>query len=200
MAAGRIVVVSHSAGGAVDRLAEAIVHGARAAGAQVRRRVVPRPAATRSAAGAFAVDPAADLAATPHDLAWADAIAFGSPTYFGNISADLLRFLADCDGLAQSGALDATLVTGFTAASSPNGGQEAALLSLYRTVARWGVLIVPTGYTDQSFRAVGGNPYGLSVTCPSGEVPGEQAIAAGQALGRRLATVQVRLTDRLVGV
>jgi NAD(P)H dehydrogenase (quinone) len=169
----------------VHSLAVAVDEGARQAGAEVRHRRL-----TGSDVGG-------GDEARPADLHWADGIAFGTPTYFGNVSARLLRFLASCASLSRSGQLAEKLVTGFTTAASPNGGQEAALLSLYRTVHAWGALIVPTGYTHASFRAVGGNPYGLSVTCRSDQRLDETALAAARALGGRLAILTARLSVRL---
>lgn len=51
-----------------------------------------------------------------------------------------------------------------SSAQNTHGGQEATLLSLYKTIMHWGSIIVAPGYTDKSLFEAGGNPYGLSVT------------------------------------
>lgn len=178
----RVLVVFHSGSGSVAGLATAIGAGAREAGATTRvRRLGPSATAPQPSA------------ATVADIVWAQAVALGTPTYFGNASADVHRFLEECRTTTAAGALADKLITVFTAASSANGGQESVLLALHRAIADWGALTVPTGYTDPAFRTVGGNPYGLSVTTgPDGPLdPGEAALA-GQALGKRLTDLATR--------
>lgn len=180
----RLSIVYFSRSGTIATLARHIAGGAELAGAQVRLRSVPGTSSVDSA-------PVAELV----DLEWADAIAFGSPTRFGNLAAELKGFLDSTGPLALNGKLADKAVAGFTSAASPHGGQEATLLALYHTMCHWGAVIVPPGYTDPSLREIGGNPYGLSVTArPDGSLaPAE--VTAARFFGSRLAKIGSRLGD-----
>lgn len=182
----RLSIIYFSRSGTIAMLARRIAEGAELAGAQVRVRGVRGGADGEAAAGD---EPSLD------DLEWADAIAFGSPTRFGNLAAELKAFLDSTGPLAREGRLANKAVSGFTSAASPHGGQEATLLALYHTMCHWGAVIVPTGYTDPSLREIGGNPYGLSVTARRDRslVPAE--VTAAQFFGARLAEIGSRLVD-----
>jgi NAD(P)H dehydrogenase (quinone) len=122
------------------------------------------------------------------DLAWADGVAFGSPTRFGNVAAQLKQFVDQAGVLWQRGELADKVATAFTSSQNPHGGQESTILALNNTFYHWGMVIVPLGYTVREVFAAGGNPYGASFT--SGHVvtgPDEQALAVARYQGRRLA-------------
>ncbi len=119
------------------------------------------------------------------DLEWADAYIFGTPTRFGNVSAQLKQFIDTAGGLWFQGKLADKVVGGFTSAQNPHGGQESTLLSMYNVFMHWGAIIVPAGYTDQSIFEAGGNPYGVSSTTHD-EGPNEQELAAARYYGRRV--------------
>lgn len=178
----RAAVVYYSVTGTVSALATHIAEGAADAGAQVRLRSVH----DQNSPTGDAED------ATLDDLDWADVIALGTPARFGNVASPLKGFLDSTSPLALHGRLADKLVTGFTSASLPNGGQEATLLALYQTMCHWGSVIVPTGYTHPSLRKIGGNPYGLSVTGrENGTLSGHEAEAA-RFVGHRLVTLAAR--------
>ena len=120
------------------------------------------------------------------DLEWADAYVFGTPTRFGNVSAQLKQFLDTTGGLWFEGKLTDKVVGGFTSGQNEHGGQESTLLSMYNVFMYWGSIIVPTGYTSQEFFAYGGNPYGVSSTDRE-EGPTEEELAAARYQGRRSA-------------
>ena len=98
------------------------------------------------------------------DLEWADGVAFGTPTRFGNVAAQLKQFMDQAGGLWQEGRLADKVATSFTAAMTPHGGQESTILALNNTLYHWGMVIVPLGYTVREVFAAGGNPYGTSYT------------------------------------
>lgn len=102
--------------------------------------------------------------AKPEDLEWADAILFGTPTRFGNAAAQLRQFIDTTGGLWAKGKLTNKVVSAFTSAQNPHGGQEATILSLYTTFYHWGAIVVAPGYTDPILFKAGGNPYGASAT------------------------------------
>ncbi len=122
------------------------------------------------------------------DLEWADAYIFGTPTRYGNVSAQLKQFLDTTGGLWFEGKLADKVVGGFTSAINPHGGQESTLLSMYNVFMHWGAIIVAPGYTDPLLYEAGGNPYGASSTDPqNGEGPSEAELEAARYLGGRIA-------------
>ena len=197
--ATKVAVIYYSATGNVYKLARAVEEGAKEAGAEVRFRKVRELApeeAIKSNQGwsdhALMTEdvPEADLA----DLEWADAYIFGTPTRFGNASAQLKQFIDTTGGLWFEGKLADKAVGAFTSASNPHGGQESTLLSLYNVFAHWGAIVVTPGYTDPMLFEAGGNPYGASST----NEPNEQELAAAGYLGHRVAEKAALLTGSRV--
>jgi NAD(P)H dehydrogenase (quinone) len=189
----RVAVIYYSATGNVHALAEAVAQGAAEAGAQVRLRRVaelaPPEAIDTNPAWRAHVNATADIQiATNDDLRWADGLAFGSPTRFGNISAQLKQFLDRTGPLWFAGELTNKVATGFTSASNMHGGNESTLLALYNTLYHWGAIVVAPGYTDASVALAGGNPYGTSHGSAGG-LPGSDVLAAARYQGRRLAAI-----------
>ncbi|MGI9048018.1 MAG: NAD(P)H:quinone oxidoreductase [Rubrobacteraceae bacterium] len=198
----KVAVVYYSATGNVYKLARAIEEGAKDAGAEVRFRKVRELApeeAIKSNQGWY--DHSLETQDVPEasleDLEWADAYIFGTPTRFGNVSAQLKQFIDTAGGLWFQGKLADKVVGGFTSASNAHGGQESTLLSMYNVFMHWGSIIVPNGYTDDSIFAAGGNPYGASSTGTE-EGPTDEELAAARFQGRRIAEKAATLTGSRV--
>jgi NAD(P)H dehydrogenase (quinone) len=195
----KVAVIYYSATGTVHALAEAVAEGAAHAGAKVRLRRVSELASAEAIdsdpAWRAHVDASAEIqVATNDDIRWADALAFGSPTRFGNISAQLKQFLDSTGPLWLTGELADKVATGFTSASNRHGGNESTLLALYNTLHHWGAIVVAPGYTDPSVTEAGGNPYGTAHPSAGGP-PGGDVLAAARYQGRRLAAI----TDLIAG-
>jgi NAD(P)H dehydrogenase (quinone) len=193
----KVAVIYYSATGNVHRLAHAVEEGARAAGAETRVRHVaelaPEEAIAQNDAWAghredVRDEPVAELA----DLEWADAIVFGSPTRFGNISSQLKQFLDLTGPLWAQGKLVDKVVSGFTSAQNAHGGQESTILALYNTMYHWGAIVVAPGYSDPRVFGGGGNPYGAS----SSLEPTDGEVEAARHQGERVAQVAQRLVGR----
>jgi NAD(P)H dehydrogenase (quinone) len=189
----KIAVIYYSATGNVHALAEAVAEGAAEAGAEVRlRRVVelaPKEAIDSNPAWRANTDATADIPlATNEDVRWADGLALGSPTRFGNVSAQLKEFLDRTGPLWFAGELANKVATGFTSATNLHGGNESTLLAMYNTLYHWGAIVVTPGYTDESVTQAGGNPYGTS-HASGGGLPGPEVLAAARYQGRRLAAI-----------
>ena len=193
----KVAVIYYSATGNVHALAEAVAEGAAAEGADVRLRRVaelaPLEAIESNPAWLQHVEATASVdLATIDDIRWADALAFGSPTRFGNVSAQLKQFLDGTGPLWAAGELADKVATGFTSAGNTHGGNESTLLALYNTLHHWGAIVVAPGYTDQSVTAAGGNPYGTSHAAREGP-PGDETLAAARYQGRRITRVAAAL-------
>jgi NAD(P)H dehydrogenase (quinone) len=101
-------------------------------------------------------------APTPAEAEWADGIIFGTPTRFGNTSAELKAFIDSLGGLWFQGKLNGKAAGAITSTGGPHGGNETTLLSLYIPMAHLGFIIVPNGYTHSKLFEGHGTPYGSS--------------------------------------
>jgi NAD(P)H dehydrogenase (quinone) len=197
----KIAVIYYSATGNVHGLAQAVGEGAEGAGAEVRLRHVEELASELLISqnqywGRHRSQVAAAPVATLDDLEWADGVAFGSPTRFGNVSAQLKQFIDEAGALWQAGKLADKVGTTFTASQNPHGGQETTILALNNTLYHWGMLILPLGYTVHEVFAAGGNPYGTSYTTGHTVTgPDETALALARYQGQRLARLAGVIAD-----
>lgn len=199
MAGVKLAVIYYSSTGNTQQMAQAVVDGAKSAGAEVRLRQVqelaPESAIARNLAWKAHHDQTKDQpAASLEDLEWADAVIFGTPTRFGVMASQLKQFIDTTGGLWMQGKLANKVVAGFATASNPHGGQEATILSLYHIFYHWGAIVAAPGYTDQIQFEAGGNPYGASATGTDHGVT-EQELAGARYLGKRVSTVAEWVTS-----
>jgi NAD(P)H dehydrogenase (quinone) len=193
--AARVLVAYYSATGHVHALGKSLAEGAEQVGAEVRLRPVEELApemliSQNQAWGRHRSEVSDEPTASLQDLEWADGIAFGTPTRFGNVAAQLKMYLDQAGELWQQGKLINKVVTAFTSSQTPHGGQESTILALNNTFYHWGAIVLPLGYTVSEVFNGGGNPYGASYTSGTrvGE-PDAQTRAVAAAQGRRLAKV-----------
>lgn len=165
--ATRFLIVYYSRTGSVEALTAAAAQSAREAGAEVRVRRAREVADAAAMAKVEGWRENAERqnalypAPTHGDAEWADAILFGTPSYFGAMATELKNFLDQLGPQWKNGTLAGKLGGAFATASWPHGGTEAVTLSLYVPMAHLGMIIVPTGYTDEAMLEAG-SPYGAS--------------------------------------
>lgn len=193
-----ILVVFYSMTGNTAALARAVAKGAEEAGATVRLRQVKeqvpeeiiqkRPELRRTK------DALKDIPlATNDDLVWADGVAFGSPTRYGNMAAQLKQFIDQTGKLWLSGALVGKVASVFTSTGTQHGGQESTLLSMMVPLFHLGFVVQGLPYAEVEQMGMdeihGGSPYGVSsVSGPeSDRRPTQMDLKMAKALGRRLA-------------
>lgn len=82
--------------------------------------------------------------ATVEELPTYDAIAFGSPVYFGNMSTGMSEFIAKTTDLWSKHALEGMPATVFMSAGS-GAGKELALQSFWNSLAVHGMVLVSNG-------------------------------------------------------
>jgi len=165
----RVAVIYYSATGHVAEIAREICEQAEKAGAEARlrrvRETAPRSAVDSKPEWAAHLAATADTpVATVEDMLWADAVIMGSPTRFGNISAQLKQFIDTLGPAWSRGLLAGKVYSGFTSTKSPHGGNESTLLALANSFYHFGGIIVPPGYTHPD-KFADGNPYGTAHTC-----------------------------------
>ncbi len=135
---------------------------------------------------------------TPDDLAWADGIVFGSPTRFGNMTAQMKQLFDSSGSLWMKGALEGKPAGLFTSTASTHGGQETTLLTMMPPLLHLGMIVVGVPFSTPGMlntEARGGTPYGAStIAGPQGELsPAPEDLAIAKALGRRVAEVARKL-------
>lgn len=197
----RILVLYHSMYGHIETMANAIAEGAASVnGVQVTIKRVPEtmPADVFKNAGGK-TDQAAEVA-SPAELADYDAIIFGVPTRFGNMSGQMRNFLDQTGGLWAKGALVGKVASVFTSTGT-GGGQEMTITSTWTTLAHHGMTIVPVGYTTpELFDAStggGGTPYGAS-TIAGGDgsrQPDARELTIARHQGKRVAEIASKLSN-----
>nr|WP_225954929.1 NAD(P)H-dependent oxidoreductase [Kibdelosporangium phytohabitans] len=169
MVTANVLVIHHSRKGTLHALATAAAEGARAAGATVRLRRIDAPG---------------EPPPTKDDLLWADGIVWGSPTFYGNVSAPVKQFIDSTSDLWRARLLADKVVTGMTSSTSLNGGQEATLLGLYRSMYHWGAAVMSADSTMPLWAETGANPYGVSVCANGGDLPSAVRDAAAHTGAR----------------
>ncbi len=196
----RILVLYYSRTGNVARLARQVCRGIESvSGATAVLRSVP-PVSAENERPQRAVPEDGAPWASLDDLATCDGLILGSPTRFGNMAAPLKYFLDQTGSLWAQGTLADKPAAAFTSTQSMHGGNESTLLSMMLTLLHHGMVFVGVPYTEAAVNTTrsGGTPYGAShvvSAVPEGELSEEEA-ALARALGRRVATLALKLSGR----
>jgi NAD(P)H dehydrogenase (quinone) len=200
----KILVLFYSTYGHIYRMAEAVAEGAREIpGAEVTVKRVPETLSpdVLKAMGAFDAQKAfaSVPVATVDDLAAADAVIFGTPTRFGNMTGQMRQFLDATGGLWLKGALVGKVGSVFASSATQHGGQESTILSFHTTLLHQGMVIVGLPYAFQGQMRIdeitGGSPYGAStIAGGKGErMPSDNELAAARFQGRHVAEIAKKL-------
>lgn len=194
----RILILFSSVSGNTESMAQQIARGVESVtDATAILRTVPAVATVTVEAEPPVPDTGAPYA-TLDELASCDALILGSPTRFGNMSADLKHFLDQTSGLWFKAALSNKPAAVFTSTGSLHGGQETTLMSMMIPLLHHGMLIVGLPYSEPALMSTtaGGTPYGASHV--SG-LEGNRAMDESErslcaALGRRVANITHQLS------
>jgi NAD(P)H dehydrogenase (quinone) len=105
------------------------------------------------------------------DLAWADALILGSPSYFGNMAAGLKLWLERAAFAWRHNELEERAGAAFCTSSTIHGGNETTILSMVVALMHLGLVIAPAGYLYPTLET-NQLPYGASaVTGPADNLP-----------------------------
>lgn len=201
----KVLIVYYSMYGHTLQLAQAVEEGARSvAGAQVElRRVQEFDAvieATKKNAGVqAATEKQKDIPiCTVEDLRSADAVIFGSPTRFGNMTAQMKQLIDSTASVWLKGEMEGKPAGVFTSTGSTHGGQETTLITMMIPLLHLGMIICGVPYSTEGMlhtEARGGTPYGAStIAGPMGELqPTAGDLLIARALGKRVAEVALKL-------
>lgn len=191
----RMLIVFYSRTGTIEALAMAAAEAAREAGSEVRLRRAREVASVEDMAKVQGWREEADRqnslypAPTDADAEWADAILFGTPSYFGAPATELKNYLDRLGPQWKRGALSGKVGGAFAAASWPHGGSEVVTLALYAPMAHLGMIILPTGYTDDAMLEAG-SPYGASaIVGADNKQPRSEDLDAARHQGRHTVAI-----------
>ena len=196
----KVLVLYHSFYGHIETMANAVAQGAReVAGAQVDLKRVPETMSDELFAKAGGKANQSAPIAQPADLANYDAILFGTPTRFGNMTGQMRTFLDQTGSLWMSGALVGKVGSVFVSSATQHGGQESTILTFHPTLLHQGMVIVGLPYAEQRQMGLdeikGGSPYGAStIAGGQGErMPSEQELGMARFQGRHVTTIATKL-------
>jgi len=196
----KVLVLYHSMYGHIETMAQAIAAGVQQVpGAEVVIKRVPETMPEDLFKQAGGKTEQAAPVASPEELADYDAIIFGVPTRFGNMSAQMRNFLDQTGGLWVQGALAGKVGSVF-ASTGTKGGQEMTIMSTWTTLAHHGMLLLPLGYTHPNLGDIsevnGGTPYGATTVAGAdgSRQPTEAELAIARHQGELVAKTAVQLT------
>lgn len=135
---------------------------------------------------------------TLEDLQEADGILFGSPTRYGNMSAQMKQLLDATASLWLKGTFEGKPAGVFTSTASTHGGQETTLLTMMAPLLHLGMIIVGVPYSVPGMlhtEGRGGTPYGASTVAGArGElIPAAEDMEIARAQGKRIAEIAKKL-------
>lgn len=201
----KVLVVYYSMYGHTLQLARAVAEGAgQVAGVEVvLRRVQEFDAVNQiinnNDAARQVRDQQQDIpVCTVDDLREADGVIFGSPTRYGNMTAQMKQLLDSTASLWLNGEMEGKPAGVFTSTASTHGGQETTLLTMMVPLLHLGMLIVGVPYSVRGMihtEARGGTPYGAStIAGGQGELqPKPEDLDIARALGQRVAEVTTKV-------
>jgi NAD(P)H dehydrogenase (quinone) len=201
----KILVVYYSMYGHVLKLAQAVAEGAESVpGAEVvMRRVEDLPFNQKkleeSKHAKEALEMQKDIPfCTPEDLKTADAILFGTPTRYGNMTSQMKALFDQTAELWVKGSLEGKPAGIFTSTSTTHGGQETTGFTMMAPLLHLGMIIVGVPYSTPGMlhtEGRGGTPYAASTVAGSRNElsPAPEDLEIAKALGRRVAEIARKL-------
>jgi NAD(P)H dehydrogenase (quinone) len=205
----KVLIVYHSVYGHIHTMAKAVQEGAREISGidVVLRRVQEFPDYVQhmEAEKGYTYQVYQSQSSIPEctvdDLREADGILFGSPTRYGNMTAQMKRLIDSTAQLWLTGALEGKPAGVFTSTATTHGGQETTLLTMMVPLLHLGMLIVGVPYSMPGMihtEARGGTPYGATtIAGPKGELqPTADDLAIARSLGKRVAEITLAVRGK----
>lgn len=132
------------------------------------------------------------------DLREANGVIWGSPTRYGNMTAQMKQLIDSTADLWLKGEMEGKPAAVFTSTASTHGGQETTLVSMMIPLLHLGMLIVGLPYSLPEMihtEARGGTPYGATcIAGARGELePKPEDLQLAQALGKRVAEITLKV-------
>ena len=207
----KVNIIFYSMYGHIYRMAEAVAAGAREVeGAEVGIYQVPEtlPDEVLEKMGAtetkklFANIPVLTREMHEDVLAGADALIFGTPTRYGNTTAQMRAVLDGLGGLWGQDAFVGKVGSVFTSSGTQHGGQESTILTFHVTLLHLGMIIVGLPYAEKRQTRMdeitGGSPYGASTIAGHGgsRQPSENELAMARYQGRHVTQIAKKIAGK----
>jgi NAD(P)H dehydrogenase (quinone) len=200
----KIMIVYYSMYGHIHKMALAVAEGAkRVKGVEVRIYRVAETLPDEVLKKMGAMEAKKTMSDVPvcrvDDLVWADAIIFGTPTRYGNMTAQMRTFLDATSQLWVKGSLIGKIGSVFTSSATQHGGQESTILSFHTTLLHHGMVLVGLPYSFQGQMRLdeitGGSPYGAStIAGTQGErMPSENELTAARFQGEHVTRIAAKM-------
>jgi NAD(P)H dehydrogenase (quinone) len=198
----KILVVYYSLYGHVRQLALAVLEGAASVPGveavlrrvrefeDIERELIPKSAHALKVWEEHQEVPVCTL----DDLKAADGIAFGTPTRFGNMTAQMKRLFDAAAPLWLEGSLEGKPAGVFVSTATTHGGQETTPFTMMAPLLHLGMIVVGVPYSTPGMlhtEGRGGSPYAPS-TVAGGKnelAPAPEDLAIARALGKRVAEI-----------
>lgn len=195
----KVLVLYYSSYGHVETMAYAVAEGVREVDgveAIVKRVPETMPDEIARKAG-VKMDQKAPVA-EPSELGEYDAIIFGTPTRFGNMSAQMRNFLDQTGSLWVKGTLIGKVGSVFVSTGT-GGGNETTITSFWHTLAHHGMLITGMPYSEPGLTDLtamrGSSPYGAGTIAGAdgSRTPMELEKKIARSQGRHVAEIAKKL-------
>jgi NAD(P)H dehydrogenase (quinone) len=195
----KILVLYYSMYGHIETMANAVVEGAREVeGIEVTLKRVPELIEEEKAkAIGVKLDQPAPIA-SPKELDQYDAIIVGTPTRFGNMTAQMRNFWDQTGSLWVNGALIGKVGSVFTSTGT-GGGNESTIISTLVTLIHHGLVIVGLPYSCSQLTDIseprGGSPWGAGTlaNADGSRQPSENELAQARFQGKHVAEITKKL-------
>lgn len=204
--ATNVLIPFYSSYGHTYQMAQSVEEGAADVdGTDVQLRRIPEIEQARQAmSGQDAYEQAQESMShidevTHDDLRWADGIIWGTPTRYGNMTAQMKQFIDSTGALWQQGELEGKVTGVFVSTATIHGGQETTITTSLVPLLHLGMIFVGTPYGENphilTTEGTGGSPYGPSTLAGSdgSRQPEDRELKTAHNLGRRVARVAKKL-------
>jgi NAD(P)H dehydrogenase (quinone) len=201
-----VLVAYYSSYGHVYRLAQSVVEGARSVPdtdvrlCRIAELEPARAGLSKQPAYVQAQDLQKDIPnVTQDDLRWADGICWGTPTRFGNMTAQMKQLIDSLGGMWVKGELEDKPAGVFTSTGTIHGGQETTILTAMVPLLHLGMILIGTPYGQNPqimvTDGIGGSPYGPATLAGAdgSRQPVESELTTARNLGTRMARVSAAL-------
>ncbi|HWH31752.1 MAG TPA: NAD(P)H:quinone oxidoreductase [Egibacteraceae bacterium] len=203
----KIGIVYYSMYGSTFELAKELAEGVRRDGGdpQLRRvaELLPPEVIQEQPGLRASIEAQRDVElARVEELPGFDGIVLGSPTRFGNMTAQLRNFLDQTGPLWAKGELSGKAAGFFTGASTIHGGHESTILTMSTFAFHHGMVVVPLGYAiaaQAGGTRTGGGPYGPSHWSPQEGKDGldDDEIQIARLYGQHFHRISAQLAGEL---
>lgn len=200
----KILIVYYSTFGNTFKMAKLVAEGVREAGSEpiIRRcpELIPENIIESRADMKAGAEIQKDIPlVTLDDFKKADGYAFGTPTRFGNVSAQLKNVIDQLGPLWMQRVFEGKPAGVFVSTGTPHGGQETTIITFMTVLLHLGCVIVGVPYSvpDLYLTKGGGSPYGPGhvAEAENKREIDENEVNICKAFGRRLTEIARKLAN-----